>query len=184
MNNITVNKVSAERYQKIIKDKATDKAKRQAAEAIKRTAFYLTVSASFYLAVFFLCFAICSFKPLWYDTLLKPPFIPPPAVFVAINALFACLLCYIMFKMFARKDKAGIIGLFINGFFYALIAYMFFGLKSPLGSFITLLAVFVHTGLLASNYKRNNKFYLAAFSLFAAWQLFVMFIVYAILMLN
>lgn len=184
MNNITINKVSAGEYQKIIKEKAGAEAKRQIAAAIKRKAFYWAVSASFYLAVFFLCFGICSIKPLWYDTLVKPPFIPPAAVFVAINALFACLLCYIMFKMFGQKDKAGVVGLFINGFFYALIAYMFFGLKSPLGSFIILFALFVHTALLASNYKKNNMFNLFAFSLLAMWQLYVMFAVYAILMLN
>lgn len=181
---VNINRVSAEDYKKLAKKKSAKAALTLKAKQLKQSAFFAAVPLLFYLVVFFLCYGICSIKPLWFDTLIKPPFMPCAAVFIAVNAAFCLALCYIFYKMLQGKDKAGIISLIVNGFFYVLIAYMFFGLKSSLGSFIILFALIVHTVLLASNYKKGKPLYAVVIALLSSWQVYILFVVYTILMLN
>jgi tryptophan-rich sensory protein len=184
MNNVSVSRVSSQIYKKLKTKKRGAAFIKRNAKHLKKQAFFAAVSALFYLTVFFVCFGICGIKSLWFDTIIKPSFMPASAVFIAVNAVFCASTGFVFYKMLCFKDRAGFISLIINGFFYALIAYMFFCLKSPLGSFIILFALIAHTVLLASNYKKDKRLYAFVLALLSLWQVYILFVVYTILMLN
>lgn len=184
MDNVSVSRVSPQIYKKLKRKKRSIMVIKRSGKQLKKQAFSAAISALFYLTVFFVCFGICGIKSLWFDTIIKPPFIPISAVFIAVNAVFCVLMGYVFYKMLYLKDRAGFISLIINGFFYILIAYMFFCLKSPLGSFIILFALIAQTVLLASNYKKDKRLYALVLALLTLWQVYILFVVYTILMLN
>lgn len=186
MEEISVKTVSSKVYKKRKKRilSGVIVKKQYSLKKIKNTLFYATVSVLFYLIIFSFCTAIMSIKSLWYETLIKPPIMLRYNFFMVINAVFMLLLMYVFYKTILIKDKGQIISLIINGVFYTLLAYMFYGLKSPLGSFVIIIVLLSQTITIMYSFAKSKKLYALFLLMLAIWQIYNLFVVYTILMLN
>lgn len=186
MQEISIKKVSSKTYNKTKKrmHSGVTIKKKQNIKNIKNTIYYLCLSVLFYFIIFFICTALMKIKSLWLQTLIKPPFILNTNIFLIINFVIYAMMMYILFYSFKIKDKALSVSLIINGIFNIPIYYMFYGLKSSLGSMVILAVLIIQTFTILSNCFKNKKLYSLILLILLLWQIYNVLVIYTILMLN
>jgi len=184
-----MDQISIERVPSKVYWKRKRKPGRMAKKGIKRgkigqVAFNVAVAALFYLIIASACGAMLNVKSLWYDTLIKPPFMPRLHFFIMGSLAMFAILGYIFYHALAAGGKSHIVAMAINGMFYVMVVYLFYILKSPLGSFIVISVLVAQTVTVmfeAYRAKRARALLLVPVIL---WQSYLLLLVYFILMLN
>jgi tryptophan-rich sensory protein len=186
MEEITLIKISSKEYAKRKKriSEGVTVTKKPDAKMIKSTFFHASVSALFYVVTAALCFAATKIRTLWLQTIVKPPLMASDAIFCIINIAVMLILIYILFVSLQNRDKEQIISLIINGIFFLLLFYMFFVLCSPLGSLVLISVHTAQTFTVFFGIFNKKKIHSLLLIPVIIWQLYNLFIIYLILMLN
>jgi tryptophan-rich sensory protein len=186
MEEITLIKISSKEYSRRKKriSEGVTVTKKPDVKVIKSTLFHAAVSALFYAVMAALCFAATKIRTLWLQTIVKPPLMPSNAVFCVINIAVMLILIYMLFVSLQNRDKEQIISLIINGVFFLLLFYMFYALCSPLGSLVLISVHTIQTFTVFFGIFYKKKMHSLLLIPVIIWQLYNLFIIYLILMLN
>lgn len=186
MDNISVKKVSSKTYKKRKKRLAAGVIvkKKYGLEQLKTTVFQLAISIMLCLITALLCAGATKLRALWFETLIKPPFMPSSLFFLITNAILTVLITYILFISIKTRNKAQISSLIVNSVITVLLFYMFFGLASPLGSLVVIIILISQTITIFLGSFKNKKNTAFIFIPLLIWQVYNMLIIYTVLMLN
>ncbi len=186
MEEISVIKVSSKKYNKRKKKMAAGVTVRKkfSIEMIRHSVLNSLISVLFFIVIGSLCFTAVNVKSLWFETVIKPPFMPAGGVFAGINIVIMLIMMYLLCISFKAKDKAQISGIIINGVITALLFFMFYRLYSPLGSLVIICILIAQTVTILLGFYKNKKKYALLLLPLLFWQVYNMLLIYTILMLN
>lgn len=158
----------------------------RSAMQVKRTAIHAAISALIYAVLYAACCMISNVSSLWYITLLKPSYMPSGVLFIAANLILHVSAAYVFFAALnaKSKNKAQIINLLINGALTVLLFYMFFMLKSSLGSIVLIIVLLSQTATLFFSIIKDDTASVVIIALHITWQVYLLSVIYALLMLN
>jgi tryptophan-rich sensory protein len=184
MEQITIERVPSKVYWKRKKKLGSAAKKSPRQGKMGQIAFNALIAALFFLIIASACAAMLNFKSLWYDTLIKPPFMPRPHIFVTGSASMFAILGYVFYHALSSGNRAHIVGIAINGVFYVMVVYLFYILKSPLGSFIVISVLVAQTATVMVETWRAKRARALLLLPVILWQCYMLLLVYFILMLN
>lgn len=124
--------------------------------------------------------------PTWYQTLNKPTFSPPNAIFGPVWVILYFLMGISVYLIWnSRKQVKGTLRLFwIHLFFNVTWSIMFFGLRNPFLGLINIFILWVLIVMVIYRFWKINKTAGLLLLPYLAWVTFATFLNYNIWLLN
>lgn len=119
-----------------------------------------------YLLPWFLSGILFKVDKVFYNSLNKPFFAPPPIVFAIVWPILYILIAYSLYKN-KNKNMSYYKSLIVNYFSNQIYTFFFFTIKSPFIAFVDTIIVFISSLFLYNEIKKKTLIPYIIWNLFA-----------------